>query len=266
MKILIVDDEPLVGQYILGIIKQSGTDIDVIGYVTSGEKALSLLSETPVDVVFTDITMPRMSGIELLTEIKARWPQIDVIMLTCHESFDYVRIALDRHASNYVLKTELTAEKTIAMYGKFGVFSKAELQSRAEVKYELYAKTVNIEAKAMINVASKQIVPAVIQYAGDLAESVRNIQAVGAGSDAVAKRLLVRVTELLDETQHALDELIALDEKAGAMEEGRDQAVYYHECIIPAMAALRRPVDELEQIVDKAHWPMPSYGDLLFEV
>ena len=54
--------------------------------------------------------------------------------------------------------------------------------------------------------------------------------------------------------------------EAGAMEEGREQAVYYHEEVVPAMAALRRPVDQLEKIVDKAYWPMPSYGDLLFEV
>ena len=161
---------------------------------------------------------------------------------------------------------ELVTEKTITMYQRFGVFSKAELQSRAEVKYELYAKTINIEAKAMINVASKLIIPAVVRYAGIVAESVRNIQAVGIGSDAVPRRLLVRTTELLDETQRALDELIRIDEKAGAMEEGREQAVYYHEQVIPAMAALRSPVDQLEIIVDKAYWPMPSYGDLLFEV
>ncbi len=117
----------------------------------------------------------------------------------------------------------------------------------------------------MINVAAKQIIPAVVQYAGDLAESVCRIQAAGAGSDAVAKRLLVQTTKLLDETQAALDELIRVDEKAGAMREGREQAVYYHERIVPAMDALRSPVDQLEKIVDKAHWPMPSYGDLLFE-
>ena len=160
---------------------------------------------------------------------------------------------------------ELVTDKTIGMFRKFGVFSEAELQSRAEVKYEFYAKTINIEAKAMINVASKQIIPAVVQYAGILAETVCRIQAAGAGTDTVARRLLVRTTELLDETQAALDELTRIDEKAGAMKEGREQAVYYHEKVIPAMAALRSPVDQLERIVDKSHWPMPSYGDLLFE-
>lgn len=161
---------------------------------------------------------------------------------------------------------ELTTAKTVQMYKKLGIFSKAELESRAEVKYEIYAKTINIEAKAMINIASKQIVPAVVSYAGRLAETVVSIQQAGCGSDAVAKRLLEQVTSLLDETQRALDMLREIDQKAGAMTEGRRQAKYYQERVCPAMEALRKPVDALEMLVDKAYWPMPSYGDLLFEV
>ena len=161
---------------------------------------------------------------------------------------------------------ELTAPKTVAMYQKFGVFSERELESRAEVKYECYAKTVNIEAKAMINITGKQIIPAVVQYAGKLAESVCRIREAASGSDAVARRLLESTTALLDETQQALDTLVSVDQKAERMEEGREQAVYYRECVVPAMQALRQPVDQLERIVDKSHWPMPSYGDLLFEV
>lgn len=161
---------------------------------------------------------------------------------------------------------ELTSRKTVSMFGKLGVFSKAELESRAEVKYEFYAKTINIEAKAMINIASKQIIPAVISYSGKLAESVTQIRNAGAGSAAVPLRLLKEITALLDETQAALDILIKVDMKAGALDKGRKQAKYYYEKVCPAMAELRKPVDQLEMIMDKSYWPMPSYGDLLFEV
>ena len=118
----------------------------------------------------------------------------------------------------------------------------------------------------MINITGKQIIPAVVQYAGKLAESVCRIREAASGSDAVARRLLESTTALLDETQQALDTLVSVDQKAERMEEGREQAVYYRERVVPAMQALRQPVDQLERIVDKSHWPMPSYGDLLFEV
>ena len=161
---------------------------------------------------------------------------------------------------------ELTSRKTVSMFRKLGVLSKTELESRAEVKYEFYAKTINIEAKAMINIASKQIIPAVIRYSGELGRSITSIRDAGAGSAAVPQKLLKEITGLLDETQAALDELIRVDQKAEAMEKGRKQARYYYEKVCPAMTALRAPVDKLEMIMDKSYWPMPSYGDLLFEV
>ena len=160
---------------------------------------------------------------------------------------------------------ELTTRKTVAMYKKLGILSRAELASRAEVKYEFYAKTINIEAKAMINITCKQIIPAVIRCAGDLAGSVAAIRSAGAGSDTVPRRLLEETTALLDETQKALDALVAADEKATSLEEGRRQARYCRDHVVPAMEALRTPVDRLEMIVGKDYWPMPSYGDLLFK-
>ena len=159
---------------------------------------------------------------------------------------------------------ELTSDSTVSMFEKMGVFSRRELESRAEVKYEFYAKTINIEAKAMINITSKQIIPAVITYAGKLGESVTAINKAGAGSYRVPKRLLGEITAKLDEIQDALDALNRVDAEAGDMKPGREQAKYYYEKVCPAMADLRKPVDELEMIMDKSYWPMPSYGDLLF--
>ena len=159
----------------------------------------------------------------------------------------------------------LTTDKAINMFEKFKVFTKAELESRAEIKFESYAKAINIEARTMIDMASKQIVPAIIKYTKDLADTVGAVKEAGADASVQAE-LLTEVSELLVESKKALEALKVVTDQAAAMEEGEDQARFYHFDVVPAMEALRAPVDELEMIVDKEAWPMPSYGDLIFEV
>ena len=159
----------------------------------------------------------------------------------------------------------LVSEKAIEVFGRFGVFTKAELESRVEIKYENYAKAINIEAKTMIDVAGKQIIPAVISYTKKLADTVNSVTAAGARATVQAE-LLCEVSTLLEETKEALGKLVQLDAEAAQKEEGAAQAAFFHEVIMPAMTELRTPVDKLEMLVDKEVWPMPSYGDLLFEV
>ena len=161
---------------------------------------------------------------------------------------------------------ELVKEESVSMFEKYGVFTKTELESRVEVKYENYTKTINIEAKTMIDMASKQIVPAVIKYEKSLADAIISLKAAGLEEVSVQRELLDEVCVLLKETQEALDALVEIEAEANAMEEGREQAVFYHDRVMTAMEALRAPVDKLEMIVDKEMWPMPSYGDLIFEV
>ncbi len=159
----------------------------------------------------------------------------------------------------------LVTEKSIALFGKFGVFTKAELESRAEVKYENYAKAINIEARTMIDVASKQIIPAVIKYTKTLADTINAVTAAGAET-SVQVELLNETSALLSDTKVALAKLSDVTETAATKAEGEEQARYFHDVVTVAMAELRDPVDKLEMIVDKEMWPMPSYGDLLFEV
>ena len=159
----------------------------------------------------------------------------------------------------------LTTDKAIGLFEKFHVFTKAELESRAEIQYETYAKAINIEAKAMIDIASKQIIPAVIKYTKSLADTVNSVTAAGAEA-SVQSELLAETSGLLSDTKVALQKLIDLDKKSEEVPEGTELAHYFHEEIVPAMAELRAPVDALEMIVDKEMWPMPSYGDLMFEV
>ena len=159
----------------------------------------------------------------------------------------------------------LTTDKAINMFEKFKVFTKAELESRAEIKFESYAKAINIEARTMIDMASKQIIPAIIKYTKELADTVVVVKEAGADA-SVQVELLTEVSGLLAESKKALEALKVVTDQAAAMEEGEDQARFYHSDVVPAMEALRAPVDKLEMIVDKEAWPMPSYGDLIFEV
>lgn len=159
----------------------------------------------------------------------------------------------------------LTTDKSVNLFEKFGIFTKVELESRAEVLYETYAKTLNIEALTMIDMAAKQILPAVVRYTKVLADTVLSVKAAGADA-AVQVQLLNDVSARLAETQAALAELEKVAAQAAAIEDAKAQAFYYKDTVKIAMDALRTPVDALEMIVDKDIWPMPTYGELTFEV
>ena len=159
----------------------------------------------------------------------------------------------------------LEDEKTIKVFEQFHVFTEAELRSRVEIKYENYAKVINIEAKTMIDMASKQIIPAIIKYTKTLADTVVAVKAAGVDA-SVQVETLAEVSVLLKEAKEALAALIKVTDEAATKEEGEEQAKFFKFTVFPAMEALRAPVDKLEMIVDKEAWPMPSYGDLMFEV
>ena len=159
----------------------------------------------------------------------------------------------------------ITTDKAVELFERFSVFTKAELESRAEIQYEAYAKAINIEARTMIDMASKQFLPAFIKYTKTLADTVNAVKAAGVDA-SVQTETLKEVSALMAETKVALDNLVKTTADAAAKEEGEVQATYYHTEVVPAMDALRAPVDKLEMIVDKEAWPMPSYGDLIFEV
>lgn len=159
----------------------------------------------------------------------------------------------------------LTTEKSIRMFERFGVFDEAELQSRSEIKYETYNKAINIEALTMIDMTVKQIIPAVIGYTGTLSGIIQSVKAAGANANVQAE-LLRDISALLNETNGALRILRKVSQEAAEIEDNKTKAHYYRGFVLPAMEALRRPVDKLEMLVDKEVWPMPSYGDLIFEV
>ncbi|SFK77540.1 glutamine synthetase [Lachnospiraceae bacterium KH1T2] len=159
----------------------------------------------------------------------------------------------------------LTSEKSVKLFEKFGIFTKEELESRQEIKYEGYAKEVNIEARTMIDMASKSIIPSCLKYSKVLAETVKELRDVGA-DDTAAREILYEVTDLTIEAKNALQKLVDDDTEAISKHSAKESAEFCRDVVKADMAALREPIDRLEMIVDKDYWPMPSYGDLLFEV
>lgn len=161
----------------------------------------------------------------------------------------------------------LITDKAIHLFESFGVYTKAELESRAEIEYESYAKTINIEAKTMIDMAGKQIIPAVIRYTTNLAASLGAVQSACPEADcSTQKELLLETSDLLSDMKTALAALTDAIGKAAAVVNNKERAYAYHDLVTTAMENLRRPADRLEMIVDKELWPLPSYGDLIFEV
>lgn len=162
---------------------------------------------------------------------------------------------------------ESVKPETVEMFERMHVLSKVELESRAEINYENYAKVINIEAKTMIEMAGKKFIPSIIKYNTSLAQSINSVKAACPDADiSVQSELLTKCSAKLAEAQGALAALKDVSAQAATKEEAKEQAEFFKDVVKPAMDALRAPIDELEMIVDKEFWPVPTYGDLLFEV
>ena len=153
--------------------------------------------------------------------------------------------------------------KSIALFGKYGVLSEREMDSRYEILLENYIKTINIEAGLTSQIATKQIVPAALRYQMEVAQSIGALKAAGADAPAGQKALLSELTKTIDEIQSAVTKLnAAFDHHA----EGDTLAHAKHsrDAIIPAMTAVRTAGDKLETIVADDLWPLPTYQEMLF--
>lgn len=161
----------------------------------------------------------------------------------------------------------MTAHETIKIFGKYKVLSESELRSRAEIFYEAYAKTINVEAKTMIDMVSKQYVPSIIKFIKLAADSINSVKDTGIDADlSVQTELLKETSYLLAEAKAVLNKLMEKNQAAVLMENGKVMALYYYNEVIPVMNELRKKIDSLEMIVDKEIWPVPGYSDLLYEI
>ena len=161
----------------------------------------------------------------------------------------------------------LVTEKAVKLFGDFGVYTRSELYARAEIEYETYAKSVLVEARTMLDMAGKQIIPAVIRYSGDLARSLNEVRTACPEADmSVQTELVLEVSSLLAAMKNAMEKIRKDLEKAGTMSNMKERAHFCYDEMVLAMNRLREPADRLEMIVGKEYWPFPGYGDMIFEV
>ncbi len=158
----------------------------------------------------------------------------------------------------------LAAKKNIELFKKHGIFSEVESMARYEIKLEEYSKIINIEALTMIDMAKKDIAPAVSSYSAELAATAISKKELGVNAKAELE-VLTKISDLAAVLNDKIATLESAVIKAGEFEL-KEQADFFHDTVIPAMNELRLVADELETLTAEAYWPFPGYGDLLFSV
>lgn len=163
--------------------------------------------------------------------------------------------------------TYFNSKQNVELLTSHNVFSEEEIHARQEIMFEEYSKTINIEARTMIEMAKKEIIPACIEYATSLADSINTIKsAVATAVTSVQEDSLIKISNLLAEAQSKLITLEAEVVAANDISDMKDQAFAFREKVFAAMGELREPCDVLETLVSEAYWPYPTYTDLLFRV
>lgn len=157
-------------------------------------------------------------------------------------------------------------DENIDLFKRHKVFDEEEVHSRYEIMMEEYVKILHIEALTMVNMAQKEILPAVSQYSYDLAQTCAMKTEVAKLENVYEKETLKDVSALLDQAFKATKHLDKVLKEAEAIEDFEKAAFYYRDEVIPAMSALRTPCDELETLTAENVWPFPTYGKLLFGI
>ncbi len=176
---------------------------------------------------------------------------------------------LDCESSVPVCMDEYTSKRTLEVFGKTGVLTKVELQSRKEVFWEIYCKKLAIEAKTLCDLVTNHIIPVAIRYQNILLENVKNLKEIYGAKDF--KKIAISQMDLIElianditASETEIDDLEALLDKLDDAGEGRDTAVTYHDKVVPLLESIRSHVDSLELLVDDQMWPLPKYRELLF--
>jgi glutamine synthetase len=180
---------------------------------------------------------------------------------------DWVAEAARRGLPNLVSSAEALAtimdKQNVKLFTKHKVLSKTELQARSDILLESYTRTINIEAKTMLNMAKRQILPAAARYSERLASAAVAVDAAGAGAE-VHQRMLTALCGLMAELHEAVEALEEAVPRAGGVAGHLKQAEAFRDMVLPAMQKVREAADGLESIVDADFWPLPTYAEMLF--
>lgn len=162
---------------------------------------------------------------------------------------------------------QFASEKSIALFEKHGIFSRTEVESRTDILLEGYAKVINIEALTMLDMAKKEILPAVLKYNKEVFETLKTKQELGLNISVEKEQsYATKLSNLTESLMSKIDDLEQVLLDARNHEEVFDHAKYYREYVFESMQTLRMVADELETMVSATEWPFPTYVDLLFYV
>lgn len=199
----------------------------------------------------------------------------DIIDTVCFDGNGYTeewkeeakRRGLDTEVSVPEMIKEFTKPEAVEMFTRTGVYTKAELEARNEVKWETYTKKVQIEARVLGRMAINHIIPAALTYKAKLLGLITQIKEIYPDNfKEMAKteiKLLEKVTRLVEEIQDRVSAMVDARKAANKIENEYEKAKAYYD-IAESLFAIRRPIDKLEEVVDNDMWPLPKYRELLF--
>jgi glutamine synthetase len=176
---------------------------------------------------------------------------------------DAAKRGLPNLASTVEALNTIMDEDNVTLFSRHGVLSKAELEARTDILLEAYSMTINIEAKTMLSMARRQIVPAAVKYCKRLGNAVAVISSAGISADT-EKKMLEKVCGLITDLDAGIEKLETAAGMASDISETAEQAEGYRGIVVPAMEAVRQAADGLELIVDADIWPLPTYPEMLF--
>jgi glutamine synthetase len=232
--------------------------------------ALNTIAAEALDTIATRLEKARNKNAEAAAIIKETYKKHHRIIFNGNNySEAWAKEAKKRGLSNVrnsvdALSAFIT-DKALALFEKYEVLSHKEVHSRYEIYIEAYAKQVNIEALTAIDMAKKQLIPAAVEYATFLADSISSFEAVSVDA-SVQQDLLKKLGGLLASSYKTLTSLEAAVCKAKGIAESVEKAEAYRDEVIPVMQSLRSDIDALEMLVPSDMWPIPTYAELLFKL
>lgn len=229
---------------------------------------LNTIVAESLDEIATRLEKAKDVNKEVAAIVKGTWQKHSRVVFNGNNYAEsWLKEATKRGLPNIRSSAEAYAtmanKNAIELFEKYNVLSRKELHSRYEIYLEQYAKHINIEARAAIQMSKTQYIPQVIAYTNELADTINKLKSAGADS-SVQTNLLEKISALLSSASNKLAVLETNTDKASNIGNMEKKAAAYRDTVFTAQAELRQDIDALEQLLPKDLWPVPTYADMLF--
>lgn len=223
---------------------------------------------------FTDILKPFSGTEQFETEVKKLMKNVlknhrRIIFNGDGYSVEWVKEAAERGLPNYPSTVDAmphyTDEKNMRIFKKFGIYNENELKARTEVLLEKYSKTIRIEARTMVQMARKQLLPATLEYIHKLCDTVAIKKTIGI-TDEVERKTAEKLSDLAEAFYTSIEKLEILVNNACEIKEVLPQARYFHDSVLAEMERMRTTSDTIERIMPTVQWPIPDYSEMIYNV